>query len=192
MPQVEGDGMGAQEDPAGHLAVAQALGHQVGDGAFGVGQAGRSRRQECRRRRGLRSGLPSRSCPMRSSDSKKIESGHSGALTARPPLTRPWTRRPRPGCRTARIGGKSMLPGTVSQYVQGRVAFLMGWARLLILVVRRNLPESPRAAGLNLLPGWALTVQAGGQHCRRTSTDRTGSPASRRPGPDAAGRSTDR
>ena len=28
MPQVEGDGMGAQEDPAGHLAVAQALGHQ--------------------------------------------------------------------------------------------------------------------------------------------------------------------
>jgi hypothetical protein len=36
MPQVEGDGMGAQEDPAGHLAVAQALGHQVGDGAFGV------------------------------------------------------------------------------------------------------------------------------------------------------------
>ena len=39
MPQVKGDGMGAQEDPAGHLAVAQALGHQVGDGAFGVGQA---------------------------------------------------------------------------------------------------------------------------------------------------------
>ena len=31
--------MGAQEDPAGHLAVAEPLGHQVGDGAFGVGQA---------------------------------------------------------------------------------------------------------------------------------------------------------
>jgi hypothetical protein len=43
-------------------------------------------------------------------------------------------------------------------------------------------------------PDWlgTDTVQAGGQRCRRTSTDRTGSPASRRPGRDAAGRSTDR
>ena len=37
--QVKGHGVGAQEDPAGHLAVAEPLGHQVSDGAFGVGQA---------------------------------------------------------------------------------------------------------------------------------------------------------
>ena len=34
--------------------------------------------------------------------------------------------------------------------------------------------------------------QAGGQRCRRTSTDRTGSPASRGRGRNPAGRSTDR
>jgi hypothetical protein len=37
--QVEGHGVGAQEDPAGHLAVAETFGHEVGDGLLGVGQA---------------------------------------------------------------------------------------------------------------------------------------------------------
>ena len=39
MAQVKGDGVRAQEYPTGHLAVAEPLGHQVGDAPLGVGQA---------------------------------------------------------------------------------------------------------------------------------------------------------